>query len=278
MTKIAKKFNPRFPHFKKRKQVKRKHKYFLIISRKITKHGCELKSNCVLMKSTSKMKLEAVKLIEINRCILKKYSKRIFLYPVNKKMKHPWELVIPLALLKEVKKVINAKPKKVVIKNNTEPDKIDEGEEIQECDEDSIDTEDMIITISSSSSECTSPVKFLDDNENIDNFTTFESQTKYFNNQMEVKCQFCDMKFKQLRSLHVHVKRAHSCTQCDILFKCKETLDEHLKIHDVSTSFPHKCLECNKSFSNLLFLSRHEERHAIKAKQLIDSKQSKYPL
>lgn len=287
MTKITKKFNYKYPHFIKRKQIKRKQKYFLIISRKISKHGSDLKSNCVLMKSTSNKKLQALKLVEINRSLLKKYSKQSFLYPTRKKIKHPWELEIPLALLKEVTKIINDEPKRVVIHKKTEPDNTDDGEEIQEYDEDSVDTNNMIIHISSSSSECTSPERFIDDNEYSDKFSGFVSHTKYYNDQKELECQYCSKKFKQQRSLDVHMKRLHQeieiqnkqpCPQCDKLFKCKDTLNEHLKIHDVS-KFLHKCLECDKTFKNSVFLSRHKETHLnepIKTKNLLNSEQSKY--
>lgn len=291
MTKITKKFNPKFPHFIKRKQIKRKQKYFLIISRKISKHGCDLKSNCVLMKSTSNKKLQALKIVEINRSLLKKYSKQSFLYPTNKKVKisQAWELDIPLALLKEVTKIINDEPKRVVIHKTIETDNSDDGEEIQEYDEDSVDTNNMIIHVSSSSSESPSPEKFIDDNESSDNFSTFASHTKYYNDQKELECQYCSKKFKQQRSLDVHMKRLHqeiviqnkhSCPQCDKLFKCKETLNEHLKIHDVSKLL-HKCLECNKTFKTSVFLSRHKETHSIepiKTKNILNSQQSKYSL
>ena len=160
MSKITTKCTPKFPHFRKKKQVKRKQKYFLIVSRTILKNGSELKSNCVLMKSISKHKLKALKLIEISRNLLKKYSKQSFLYPTNKKMKYHWELEIPLALQKPVTKIMNDKARKVVINNKTIPDNIDDGEEIQECDEDSVDTDNMIIHVSSSSSECSSPKIF----------------------------------------------------------------------------------------------------------------------
>lgn len=296
MSKIIKKFNPKFPHFRKNKHVKTKQKYFLIISRTISKFGSELKSNCVLMKTISKNKLQALKLLEIDRNLLKKYSKHSFLYPSKKKNKCPWEINIPVALQKEVTKIMNSKPGKIAINDKPELDAIGDNEEIQEYDEDSVDTGDLIIHISSSSSECSSPEKFniiQDDNQ----FDHVESDEKCYEDQMDFECQYCSTKFKQQKSLDFHIEKQHleidiqnkfSSTHLDKLLQCKQILKEHLNIHDVS-NYNLKCHECDKFFSNSLHLSLHKETHLVdyeydcekcdkkfKTKNLLNCHQCKY--
>lgn len=289
MTKITKNLTPKFPHFKKR-QIKTKQKYFLIVPRKIAKHDSELKLKCVLMKKISKNKLEALKLVEISQNLMKKYSKQCFLYPTNKKMKRSWELDIPLVLKKEVTQIlnlINENPRKIVIKKK--PHKKDIRVEIQEYAEDSIDPDDVIITISSSSSECESPEK-------IDGYQSNDIFSRLMKVQNELNCKFCSMKFKQQTSLDVHIKRQHqetniqnelSCTQCNKLLKCKRSLREHLKIihncgfsYDVCNDAPnhynvlnghkntkqtlakHRCGICGASFKDRELYLRHSFEHA----------------
>lgn len=265
MTKITKKLTPKFPHFKKSKQIKTKQKYFLIVSRKIAKHDRELKLKCVLMKTISKNKLEALKLIEISRKLLKKYSKQSFLYPTNKKLKKSWELEVPLALQEEVTKIINDKPRKILIKKQPEKKDFDAGEEIQEYAEDSIDPDDVIIHISSSSSECESPEKIVDyqNNDNFSRLVHNESQAKYYCVQNELQCKFCSKKFKQKSSMDYHIKMHHQrakiqdefpCTQCNKLLKCEQSLMEHLKTHNCGFSFD----VCNQIFKQYNILNGHK--------------------
>ena len=77
-------------------------------------------------------------------------------------------------------------------------------------------------------------------------------------------CDICGKSFHYQRYLLNHKKRlhvegkAHQCTDCGKMFRLKQTLQEHMEIHNKKDYI---CTECGKHFGHYRSYRRHEKAH-----------------
>ena len=77
-------------------------------------------------------------------------------------------------------------------------------------------------------------------------------------------CDLCGKSFYYQRYLLNHKKRlhvdgkAHQCTECGKMFRLKQTLAEHMEIHN-KKEYP--CSQCGKLFTHYRSYRRHEKAH-----------------
>ena len=77
-------------------------------------------------------------------------------------------------------------------------------------------------------------------------------------------CDICGKSFHYQRYLMNHKRRlhvegkAHQCTDCGKMFRLKQTLQEHMEIHNKKDYI---CAECGKHFTHYRSYRRHIKAH-----------------
>nr|XP_023021936.1 protein suppressor of hairy wing [Leptinotarsa decemlineata] len=76
----------------------------------------------------------------------------------------------------------------------------------------------------------------------------------------DINCEQCGKLFVQMSCLQRHLSIEHpegdefTCAECKKVFKTKEGLIDHMKVHPIKTV---KCLDCNREFTRKYHLDRH---------------------
>ena len=75
---------------------------------------------------------------------------------------------------------------------------------------------------------------------------------------MSLQCEICDKEFKSNTALRNHfnivhkLMKEHQCNICQSVFKLQSQLTSHMKTTHENKKYYHKCVLCEKSFSNVL--------------------------
>ncbi|XP_052891317.1 zinc finger protein 569-like [Anopheles moucheti] len=102
-------------------------------------------------------------------------------------------------------------------------------------------------------------------------FSNNTSYTSHMNaihdeNGIRFTCTVCSSVFKHKSGLKLHMQRAHSnirnlaCNICGKLFKVRQTLRYHMRVH--STDQPYPCSKCPKRFKSRYAMKTHELTHS----------------
>ena len=92
------------------------------------------------------------------------------------------------------------------------------------------------------------------------------SYTKSAKDFNSLKCNHCDMDFKDDANVHRHIKSVHYqekeyCQECDIHFSRKDLLDRHItEKHNNETIHDFECSKCETKFTRKYHLERHEQK------------------
>uniref|UniRef100_A0A1B6GVQ2 C2H2-type domain-containing protein n=1 Tax=Cuerna arida TaxID=1464854 RepID=A0A1B6GVQ2_9HEMI len=92
----------------------------------------------------------------------------------------------------------------------------------------------------------------------------------------QLQCLECDIQFKSREELKDHLQSRHSlqqhmqiCNMCDKIFSCLQSLQEHCRReHDGAGCF--MCTTCNKRFMTKLSFTRHLDTHKGKKEAICD--------
>ena len=81
--------------------------------------------------------------------------------------------------------------------------------------------------------------------------------------QKHHKCQVCDKTFKHKQTLRNHLlmhngEKHHKCDLCGKCFRIKADLKKHLLIH--TGEKPHKCTLCDAAFTEKCVINTHQRK------------------